>query len=232
MCVKLKIFGFIIVLLIWGNAVGQTGDAGVESPFSVGSGARSLGLGNAMVAFPDDASAFFWNPAGMVVVDQRHVDVSLATFFEGTQYNFVGYIHPTLNIGVLGLGITRIGTEDIEIRSWESGSPEPAGYMNYWWGKLTLSYARTLFRGFSLGINFDVHRQVLGNNSANGFDVDFGSDQSEKTLLLMRIFDIGVPLVTSAIAVLSIYFYRITEEKAHLIRLELEKRRGKATAAG
>jgi tetratricopeptide (TPR) repeat protein len=168
------ISGILFMLSIGSHAMGQIGDAGVESPFSAGVGARSLGLGNAMVAFPDDPSAFFWNPAGMVVVEQRGVDVSMATYFEGTQYNFIGYVHPTMTIGVLGLGITRIGTDDIVERSWENGRPEPIGVMDYWWGKLTLSYARTLFRGFSMGINFDVHRQVLGSNSANGFDVDFG----------------------------------------------------------
>lgn len=61
-----------------------------------------------------------------------------------------------------------------------------------------------------------------------GFDVALTGPQSGHTLLLMRVFDIGVPILTSAIAVFAIFSYDVTEEKAHQIRLELEKRRGKS----
>ncbi len=63
--------------------------------------------------------------------------------------------------------------------------------------------------------------------NASGFDVALGSGQSPKTLFYLRIFDISIPIITFAIALLVISTYGITEEKAHEIRLELEKRRGK-----
>lgn len=61
----------------------------------------------------------------------------------------------------------------------------------------------------------------------SGFDVALGAGQEEKTLFLLRVFDVGVPIITSAIALLIIATYEISETKAHEIRLELEKRRGK-----
>jgi len=63
--------------------------------------------------------------------------------------------------------------------------------------------------------------------NATGFDVKLGGDQAVSTLFYMRVFDIGVPIVTSAIAILAIATYKLTESKAHEVRLELEKRRGK-----
>jgi len=66
--------------------------------------------------------------------------------------------------------------------------------------------------------------------NATGFDVSLGGAQTESTLLLMRLFDIGIPVVTSAIAIWMIATYPITEEKAHEVRLALEKRRGALTA--
>ena len=60
-----------------------------------------------------------------------------------------------------------------------------------------------------------------------GFDVALGAAQSVSTLFWIRIFDVGVPLVTSAIALFIMMSYEITETKAHEIRFELEKRRGK-----
>ena len=63
--------------------------------------------------------------------------------------------------------------------------------------------------------------------NATGFDVDLGSAQSDEAILLMRLFDIGVPLICSAIAIWIIYFYPITEAKANEVRQQLEQRRGK-----
>jgi len=66
---------------------------------------------------------------------------------------------------------------------------------------------------------------------AAGFDVALGAAQSVSTLFWIRIFDVGVPLVTSAIALFIMMSYEITETKAHEIRLELENRRGKVGEA-
>ncbi|MHC5158227.1 MAG: MFS transporter, partial [Planctomycetota bacterium] len=64
----------------------------------------------------------------------------------------------------------------------------------------------------------------------SGFDQALGAGQGEKTLFLLRVFDVGVPLVTSAIAIFIIATYKLTEARAHEIRAELEQRRGKITA--
>ncbi len=66
----------------------------------------------------------------------------------------------------------------------------------------------------------------------SGFDVALGAAQSDSTLLMLRLFDVGVPLVTSAAALFIMTTYEITETKAHEIRLELEQRRGKVGTAG
>ena len=65
---------------------------------------------------------------------------------------------------------------------------------------------------------------------ASGFDVALGAGQADKTLFLLRLFDVGIPIVTSAIALWIIASYSITEKKAHEIRAELERRRGKTNA--
>jgi GPH family glycoside/pentoside/hexuronide:cation symporter len=62
---------------------------------------------------------------------------------------------------------------------------------------------------------------------ASGFDVALKEAQPEQTLFLLRIFDVGVPIVTSAIAIFIIATYTLTEKRMHEIRTELEERRGK-----
>jgi GPH family glycoside/pentoside/hexuronide:cation symporter len=63
--------------------------------------------------------------------------------------------------------------------------------------------------------------------NATGFDVELGPDQSARTLTLMRVADIGIPVLTSAIALWAVARFPITEEVANGVRRKLEERRGK-----
>lgn len=51
--------------------------------------------------------------------------------------------------------------------------------------------------------------------------------QSASTLFFLRLFDVIIPMVTSAIAIAIMWTYEITESRAYQIREELEQRRGK-----
>lgn len=62
--------------------------------------------------------------------------------------------------------------------------------------------------------------------NATGFDVALEGNQSEQTLLLMRVYDVVVPVVLSLLAIVLIARYSITEEKAYDVRAQLEERRG------
>jgi GPH family glycoside/pentoside/hexuronide:cation symporter len=61
--------------------------------------------------------------------------------------------------------------------------------------------------------------------NASGFAVELET-QPETTLLFLRVFDVGVPLVTSALAIGIMFTYGISERRAYEIREELERRRG------
>jgi GPH family glycoside/pentoside/hexuronide:cation symporter len=82
----------------------------------------------------------------------------------------------------------------------------------YWWMvKIGMALA-----GLLTGIMLNV----------SGFDVGLEA-QTQNTLFLLRLFDVGVPLVTSALAIGIMLTYPITEDRAYEIRSELERRRGK-----
>ena len=85
----------------------------------------------------------------------------------------------------------------------------------YWWMvKIGMSLA-----GLLTGIMLNV----------SGFDVALET-QPERALYLLRVFDVGVPLLTSAIAIAIMLTYEISEGRAYEIREELERRRGKLGA--
>lgn len=84
----------------------------------------------------------------------------------------------------------------------------------YWW-VVKLGLAAALAAG---GILLNV----------TGFDVELGGDQTERALFLLRVFDVAVPVVTSALAIWAIARFPITEQSAREVREELERRRGTA----
>ena len=53
-------------------------------PLLVGAGARSLGMGGAFVALSDDATAVYWNPAGLAGLARMEVQVQHTEQFGGT----------------------------------------------------------------------------------------------------------------------------------------------------
>ncbi|MCB1182297.1 MFS transporter [bacterium] len=87
------------------------------------------------------------------------------------------------------------------------------GSIFWWMVKLGLSAALAL-SGYVL--------------NATGFLVELGPDQTERTILLMRLTDIGIPVFTSALALWAVARFPITEEVANDVRRRLEARRGKA----
>ena len=75
--------------------------------------------------------------------------------------------------------------------------------------------------GMALALALSGHALNL-----TGFDVELGGAQSDRTFFLMKLFDVAVPVLTSAIAMWAIYTFPLSQEQAKEIRLELEKRRG------
>ncbi|MBM3250128.1 MAG: MFS transporter [Candidatus Omnitrophica bacterium] len=61
--------------------------------------------------------------------------------------------------------------------------------------------------------------------NATGFRQEIGLAQAPGTMLWMRIFDIGIPIVTSLIAIFIIMAFDISEDRAYEIRDQVERRR-------
>lgn len=65
--------------------------------------------------------------------------------------------------------------------------------------------------------------------NATGFDVALDGEQTERTLFLLRVFDVFVPAAASVIAIIAVASFGMSEEKAMKVRAELERRRGVAS---
>ncbi|RKU08270.1 hypothetical protein C6502_15620 [Candidatus Poribacteria bacterium] len=90
---------------------------------SHGVGARALGMGSSFVSVADDATAAYWNPAGLVQIPRRAFVMMYSDSF-GTgqgvflskglvEYNYMGYAQQIEGIGSAGISWIRLGVDDI-----------------------------------------------------------------------------------------------------------------------
>jgi len=122
---------------------------------------------------------------------------------------------PLLAFGLGGL-FTLMGSmvaDVVDVDELKSRKRREGMFGSIFWWVVKLGMAAALAVG---GILLD----------ATGFDVDLGGNQTGKAILLMRLFDAFIPMLTSGVAIWTIATFPITEEKAHEVRLELERLRG------
>ncbi len=166
--IRCLIFIFIILILLV-NIV-SAGDAGQESLFITGAGARALGMGGAFTSVADDASTIYYNPAGLGSIPNHEFTLMHATFFEGTQYNYIGWVYPTLKLGGFGIGMMRVGTDDIVRRNNFVG----IGSFGFYNLQLLLSYGNRIHEKINLGTNLKIVYQSIDHYSDYGLALDFG----------------------------------------------------------
>lgn len=167
---KLGVVLSLAALLLWP----QTVTAGFEDQ----GGARALGLGGAYVAVPADASAPYWNPAGLSFLERatftgtyvaRHMglDSDNLSFFSG------GFAYPMYRAGTLAISGGNFGTDVYS---------ETGGLLSYAYGVggafpfalgLNLKY---LSKGYDVGADPYVENDPLfaSDDGVSAFDLDLG----------------------------------------------------------
>lgn len=144
---------------------------GTESPFALGMGARALGLGKAYTAVADDATALYWNPAGLAHVRQMELAACHVFLNEGTTYDVLGYVHPVYGFGTLGLAGMNIQTGGIERRDDHDYLLGTFGYRQ---SQGLLSLGRELFPGLGAGFSLKAEQMVLDTYQGTGVGLDLG----------------------------------------------------------
>lgn len=82
---------------------------------SYGAGARSLAMGAAFVSVADDASATYWNPAGLSQSIRKELTLMRATLFADTTYDFYSFVMPSKKGGAAwGLSLTQLANSGFE----------------------------------------------------------------------------------------------------------------------
>lgn len=184
-----KLIFFVFLLLAAGNIKAQFRAYAGEF-LQLGTGARSLAMGNAAIAICDDATSGYWNPAGLSQIQYPSITGMHEARFDNTvQHDFVALAFPLGKDGGAGISILHIGISNIKdtrsalIDLNSDGLFNGDDYIdyskvksfgNYDWGIL-FSYGQKLDSLFSYGATAKlIIRKLDAENHATGFGVDLG----------------------------------------------------------
>ncbi|MEJ6681954.1 MAG: PorV/PorQ family protein [Flavobacteriales bacterium] len=184
---------FILLIAVSYSSLSQsgvtsgTGSSDDDTPkysnefLNIGVGARALGMSNSFIASADDVYAGYWNPAGLVdIEDEFQGAVMHSEYFAGiAKYDYIGLAKSIDNKSSVGFSIIRFGVDDIPNTTQLI---DAQGNLDY--DRVTtfsaadygfiFSYARRLKKtGVSFGSNAKIiYRRIGDFSNAFGFGID------------------------------------------------------------
>ena len=148
------------------------GSATGMSFLKIGVDAASSAMGGAAVSNSSDASAAYWNPAGLADSDEMNIMFSNQEWLAGSNNQYLGLSIPTSKFN-LGLTIALSGVGDIERRD-ERPTVEPLGYFSSNSLAMAFSAATNLNGNLKIGVTAKFLYEKIHIYSANGFALDLG----------------------------------------------------------
>jgi hypothetical protein len=168
------VLGVLCVFFTSAHAA-EPGTAGFLS-LRLGTGARYSGMGDVGVSLARDASAAYWNPAGMTSVERTSFALQHNEWIQSVRAETVAFAHAT-NVGVFGLWFSGLYMDQIERTTIASSTPE--GTFNVYEIAVQGAWGRTLgtnerLGGIDVGLAFKGLYSALDNETASGWAADIG----------------------------------------------------------
>jgi len=158
----------------------KVGTLGGQS-LKIGVGARAAAMGDAYVAIADDATAVYWNPAGIARLSGQSVTINHTAWPADILFDQAAYVFNVKWIpGMLGVNVRALTMSRDLVRTTYlpegTGDTFDAGEWAY-----GISYARSLTDKFSAGISANYVQTGLADVKGKSTTFDFGT-----------LYDIGV----------------------------------------
>lgn len=137
-------------------------------------GARATAMGGGFSGVADDASALYWNPAGIATSPGANFTGSYTAMFAGITHNFAGATFPIGESYKAGVSAITLSSGDIEVTDLFNQEGTGAYYSatDLAFG---LSIAGRLTDQFSFGATGKLVNMSIGDVSASGVAFDFGT---------------------------------------------------------
>lgn len=200
----MRIKYFVLILFLMGSSIyaqsvsksGTTSAAFLEIP----AGANAIGMGGAYVSMAKDASALFWNPAGIASINNYEAILTHTDWIGETNFDYAGIVIPLGDIGNIGFSFTSLSMDDMKVRTVE----KPDGTGEYFSANdiaIGISYSRNLSDRFSIGFTGKYIQQSIWHMNASAFAIDAGTkfqtDLFGGMVIGASIYNFGTPMQLS-----------------------------------
>lgn len=177
------IFGLLLLLPLRADA--QTVVKYGAEFLAGGVGGRALGMGGAHVGLAQDASAGYWNPAGLSHALHPEIAYMHAERFAGVvSFDYGGGVYPLNDRSTVGISFFRSGVNDIKntLDAWDSErnqpKPNPGDHITTFSAAdyaFFVSFARRINDHLSAGVTGKVIQRSIGDfATAWGYSFDVG----------------------------------------------------------
>lgn len=179
---NLSRFFIVVTLLVASNNTYAQSRAYSNEFLNIGVDAAALGMANAVVSTTDNVNSAYWNPAGLMQLEEQELGLMHASYFANiAQYNYGAFAMPIDDRSAFGFSVVRFSVDDI-LNTTQLIDDQ--GNINYdristfstadW--AFSFSYAREArLDGFTYGGNVKVIRRIIGDFATSwGFGFDLG----------------------------------------------------------
>jgi hypothetical protein len=140
----------------------------------MGVGARGVGMGESFVAVANDASALYWNPAGMVQFSENQAMAAHTAYVVDISHEFFGVVYHLSESDAIGASFTALHMEDMEITT--EAQPFGTGrFFSFGDVALSFSYSRKMTEQFSFGATIRYAQETLDVLTMRSFMIDLGT---------------------------------------------------------
>jgi len=140
----------------------------------IGMGARATGMGEAYTVMVNDASAVFWNPAGLADVQGNNLFTAYNQWPADISIGGLSLARNFGNLGTIGISTVYLMTDDMEITTIDQpeGTGDYFSISNY---ALGLTYSRYLTDKVSVGITTKLVHEEYYDFGYTTWALDLGT---------------------------------------------------------
>ncbi|HEX9916950.1 MAG TPA: PorV/PorQ family protein [candidate division Zixibacteria bacterium] len=153
-----------------GFAIG--GNVGTRSAqfLKIGAGARAVGMGSAFVGLANDATAIYWNPAGLAYIDKTQFSFMHLWWFQDIAYEYFAHAQPT-KYGTIGWSLAYLHMDPLQGRDVEG---EPTSDFRASDMAITLGYGNRIAKDIFIGGSIKYINEKIEDEMASTFAFDLG----------------------------------------------------------
>lgn len=187
-----KLSLILFALVFFSNGAYSQNDGAGETGLSflkLGAGARSLAMGEAFSSLADDASAFIYNPARLMVNTRGNVQLMHNFSVQDLSTDYLAAKIPSGKKFAFGIGLFTTAVTDIEVRTTPGAALESFDSRNLTFGG---SVAYLVSPQFSVGLTGKLLYEKIYVDDASGYGFDFGASYFTKDYSLsVMVANIG-----------------------------------------